>query len=632
MQTAGKPRRRRARTLGALALLPLCAGAHAESFVTQDGWQVSLDTNVAAGFSLRASPVDYRFVGIANGGTERTPNGDNGDLNFRDTALTSAPFSVTEELDIKRDNYGAFIRANAFYDPVYDGITPDFMKFPRATVRDLGFDVRLLDAYVYTDTQIGGHAVSFRLGNQVINWGESIFIQGGVNSATPFDQNALQRAGAELKEAVLPIPAFDVRATITHDLSVEAFYEFLWVRTRFPPDGSFFSDLDSVSDGGYYAVEDRSFPDSPSNIDKINLATNDPYGPVLLRAVDHHPPNQGEFGLALRYSAPSLNDTEFGVYFETYHDRTPLAGYTTGTRAAAISNDHLLLSAPGATYNSTVRYYADYPSDIHLIGGSFSASLPGGVGLQGEISDRLNQPLLLATPDSVLELEAPFLCQLGGYLAGLGLGVLGAPANAACAQAHADPVTAASGGLPAFDQNFPQYKRAQVTQMQISATKLIPPISRLGIANLTAIGELGADMLPNFPRDSGIYDSPHATDTSSAFAKIATLNGTLQNKGKVTQFATGGVAALVAEMPNVLPWGLDFEPFLAVFAGFSGRDAEGEGYLQQGQDSFTAGADFVYLQRVRLNVQYTNHFSIGTSQYYDLDDRDYVSISLSYNF
>jgi hypothetical protein len=627
-----QPAPRRLRAWRALALLPFCAAAHAESWVTQDGWQISLDTTVAAGVSLRTSPVDYRFVGIANGGQARTPNADNGDLNFRNTPLTAAPFSIIEELDIKRDDYGAFIRANAFYDPVYDGITTDFMRYPRATVRDLGFDARLLDAYVYTDTELAGHAVSFRLGNQVINWGESIFIQGGINAATPFDENALERPGAELKEAVLPIPALDVRGTITHDVSLEAFYEFLWVRTRFPPDGSFFSDLDTVSDGGYYAIEDRSFADNPSSIDKFNLATSDPYGPVLLRGVDRHPPNQGEFGVALRYTAPFLNDTEFGLYFETYHDRTPLAGYTAGTRAAALSNDHLLLGVPGPTYNSTVRYYADYPSDIHLIGASFSASLPGGIGLQGEISDRLNQPLLLATPDAVLDLEAPFLCQLGGYLAGIGLGALGAPANAACAQAKADPVTAASGGLPGYGQNFPQFKRAQVTQMQASATKLLPPVSSLGIATLTAIGEIGADILPDFPRASGIYDSPWATDASSAFAPLATLHGALQNKGKVTQVATGGVAAVVAEMPNVLPWGLDFEPFLAVFAGFSGRDAEGEGYFQQGQDSFSVGADFVYLQRVRLNLQYTNHFSIGTSQYYDFVDRDYVSMSLSYNF
>ena len=333
-------------------------------------------------------------------------------------------------------------------------------------------------------------------------------------------------------------------------------------------------------------------------------------------------------------TAPFLNDTEFGLYFENYHSRTPVAGYRTGTLASAISNEKLLLGGQGVTYNSTARYYADYPANIHLIGASFSASLPGGVGLQGEVSDRLNQPLLLATPDSVLALEAPFLCHLGSYLASLGLAALGAPATAACNQSRTDPVTIAAGGPRGFSQNFPQYVRAQVIQAQISATRLMPPVPALDIASWTAIGELGIDALPDFPRNGGIYDSPWATDSASAFASAAAgaNGGVLQTKGKITPAAGGGVVALVAEMPNLLPWGIDFEPGLAVFMGFAGRDAQGEGSFQEGQDSFSVGADFVYLQRIRLNVQYTNHFSLGPSTYYDLVDRDYVSMAVSYNF
>jgi hypothetical protein len=105
-----------------------CGAARAGSFTTQDGWEISLDTTVSSAIELRTSKVDYRFVGIANGGQARTPNADNGTLNFRSTAVTAAPFRVAEELDIKRDNYGAFIRATTFWDPVYDGLTPDFMR------------------------------------------------------------------------------------------------------------------------------------------------------------------------------------------------------------------------------------------------------------------------------------------------------------------------------------------------------------------------------------------------------------------------------------------------------------------------------------------------------------------------
>ena len=70
--------RRKYHALYGAALLCLCAAAHAGSFTTQDGWQVSLDTTVSAAIELRTSPVDYAFVGQANGGQTRTPNADNG--------------------------------------------------------------------------------------------------------------------------------------------------------------------------------------------------------------------------------------------------------------------------------------------------------------------------------------------------------------------------------------------------------------------------------------------------------------------------------------------------------------------------------------------------------------------------
>lgn len=606
--------------------------AKAAEIATADGWQVNLDTTLSAGMSLRASPVDEAFVGRANGGTQRTPNADDGTLNFRNSLVTAAPLRITEELDAKHGEYGLFVRATAFYDPVYDSITPDFRPFPRATVRDLGADARLLDAFLYWNGEAAGHRLDVKLGNQVINWGESIFLPGGINSATPFDANALESPGTELREAVLPVPAIDVSASLTRNLSLEAFYEFAWVRTRFAPDGSFFEDNDTVSDGGRYGIEDTSFPDTPRVLNRINLATNDPFGPVILRGVDRHPPDQGEFGAALRYSAPFLNDTELGLYFETYHSRTPAVSYVAGSLAGAVANDRLLLGAPGETYNSTARVYDDYPGDIHLLGASFSASLPAGIGLQGEISHRFDQPLVTATPDAVLQLEAPYLCQLGPYLASLGLGALGAPATAACRQAAADPAIQATGGIPGFGRHFAQYARFGVTQAQISATKLLPPLPALGIASLTLIGELGADVIPDFPREAGILNALYATANNSGFAPAATTGGVRQKKNEVTQAATGGVAALTADLPHALPWGILFEPYVAFAAGLTGRDATGEGPFQEGQDSVALGANFLYLQRLKVNVSYVNHVAIGTGSTYDLVDRDYVSLSASYNF
>ena len=83
--------------------------------------------------------------------------------------------------------------------------------WPRATLNDDGFEdlqkfsgVYLLDAYAYGSFGIGDTDLQLRLGRQVVNWGESVFIQ-GVNQINPIDVTALRRPGTEVKEVLLPV-------------------------------------------------------------------------------------------------------------------------------------------------------------------------------------------------------------------------------------------------------------------------------------------------------------------------------------------------------------------------------------------------------------------------------------------
>ena len=81
--------------------------------------------------------------------------------------------------------------------------------------------------------------VQVRLGNQVINWGESIFIQ-GVNQINPIDVPAARRAGAELKEILLPVWAAYANWGFNWG-SVEAFYQLEWNNTSVDACGTYFS-------------------------------------------------------------------------------------------------------------------------------------------------------------------------------------------------------------------------------------------------------------------------------------------------------------------------------------------------------------------------------------------------------
>jgi hypothetical protein len=63
----------------------------------------------------------------------------------------------------------------------------------------------MLDAFAYGRFDLGGRELDLRAGSMVVNWGESTFIQGGINSAiNHFDVSALRVPGSELREAYLP--------------------------------------------------------------------------------------------------------------------------------------------------------------------------------------------------------------------------------------------------------------------------------------------------------------------------------------------------------------------------------------------------------------------------------------------
>ena len=66
--------------------------------------------------------------------------------------------------------------------------------------------------------------------------------------------------------------------------------------------------------------------------------------------VGHHGPvglgPPGQYGVALRLFAPSMNDTEFGFYFINYHSRLPLVNGLTGTVGGAIGAGTIAAAAP----------------------------------------------------------------------------------------------------------------------------------------------------------------------------------------------------------------------------------------------------------------------------------------------
>jgi hypothetical protein len=638
----------------ASAALAVAAGVRpASAFEYQVGdYQISLDTTLSSSVGFRTSSVDQRFVGAANGGLFPVANADNGDLNFKPGNVVEATQRITTELQIKKDDYGIFVRSTGFFDPVY-ATDVNSRPFPlsRPAVRDIGADLRLLDAYAFASPEIFGHPVDLRIGNQALNWGESTFIQFGINGITPLDVTALRTPGAELRTAFLPIPAVDLKTEIVENFTVEGFWQPYWTRTRLEPVGSFFGTNDGVADGGTYNNLFSYYKDSANCTYAASLAQLNPFGACLPRTNDSHPTGVGEGGVAFRLNVPDWNDAEFGLYFENYDSRTPFVSFRTGSPNISGAPGPISVFPPpitsflfgvpphpspywSKTYASTTSYYAVYPSDIKLVGLSWNFSAPGGVAIQGEVSERIGQPVQLAGADLALAVNAPAICKAAPLAASL---------TGACAAAKADPVIRQTGGVKGFNQNIQGYVDRDVTQWQTTATKLFAAEPELYINSIALVGEIGFDYVGGFGHQAGLYNAPYSTDTNSAFTLAGTVDtthvpgspgtGVLSTKGLASQFSGAYTVAMIIDMPNVLPYGIGMKPTFSLQHDFVGTSPLGVNVFVANTAAASVGVDFSYLQAWSLGLQYTNHFPVfAPGKFYGLLDRDFFSATLSYEF
>jgi len=344
-----------------LSLLLLAGGlsqqTSALTFQPNDDLSVDWDTTVSYSLAWRTEKRDHKLVANADGN-----DGDNafdrGDL------ITDRVGFLTEANLRWKENYGLFMRASGFYDKAYDqsndndtgtsncfasGVCSKPNQFPKDTVEQHRDDLRLLDAYAYGTWDMAGHNLNLRVGDQVVSWGESLFYPGISGAQSPVDATKATTPGVEVKEVLLPVGQVFTQFSLTDDLDLEAYYQYKWEKTDLFGVGSYFSTTDFIDRGGY----------------------SDATG-FIHRLPDDEPSDSGQYGVALRYSAASLNNTEFGLYYVRYHDKTPTLDF-----------------------QSDLGFYrARYFDNIDLYGASFATVL-GDTSLAGEVSYRDGQPVMV---------------------------------------------------------------------------------------------------------------------------------------------------------------------------------------------------------------------------------------------
>ena len=600
---------------------------------------IQLANTVSYGIGWRLDERDRGQImpgnGAAIGETTRgaSYNYDDGTLNYDQGDIYTNVFKWSGDLEMSYRNYGAFFRARAYYDHAIMDQDTEFKQLNDETKDAAGFGAELLDAFVWADYDINYVPVSVRLGRQVLSWGESTFIQGGINSVNPVDASAFRKPGAELKEGLLPVNMLYTSIGLTGEITLEAFYQLEWDHTRSDPCGTFFSTVDFVADGcGPVILGGTADERDILALRDLEVETGVPLSsrvaPVTERIEDEEPSDSGQYGVALRWYSEALGDTEFGFYYMNIHSRLPYIngvitnqdrlGVLTGTPNMEVNDD--------ASYN-TYRplYQIAYPEDIKVAGISFARSTASGASISGEISYK---------PDMPIQWNAFELILAGN----------GAPWSRLYQQRAAE----AGSAEDLYGEIGKGYDEFDVWQAQSTYIMFFDRV--LGADRLALVGEIGATYIPDLPNTddarygrSGAYgignnDGVWAGGGDTNFCEVAEFNGSENTSQNVnTDYCTddgyttklsGGIRLRSGLTYNNAFAGVNMTPNMSI-AYDKGYGPEPGSQFIDDRLTVGLGVSFLYLNQTSVDVSYTN-FSGG--KYNQLKDRDNISLSAKYSF
>lgn len=546
----------------------------------------AFDTRVTLGAAFRAAERDPALIGRANGGDANSVNVDDGNLNFDQGDPVALDARVTHELALQWRNFGFFGRLFYFYDAAIMDIEPDRTAFTDQAEDNAGRGIEILDAFVTGDFDVAERPLTLRVGNQVLSWGESTFIQNGINIINPVDVTKLRVAGAEIREALQPVPIVDASLGLVPGLSLEAFYQFGWDHTDLEPSGTFFSTSDFLGPGGSRVF--LGFGDI-ADVPLPPPGTNAPFGAFIPRAGDDDADDSGQFGIALRYFAEALNQTEFGLYYIRHHSRLPVVSARTGTPAGVRAGD----------YARTARYFRQFPEDIDLFGASFNTELRG-IALQGEVSYRLDQPLQVDDTELLFAGLSPLAPIFGQSQ----LGTFG------------------------FDEEITGFRRHDVFQAQATATHLVGPV--LGADRVVVVGEAGLTWVPGLPDEDELrFDGPGTFTSANPAFTAAGVQPATTTGGFADPLSWGYRALARADYLGAVG-AVNLSPEIAFAHDVGGTTPRPLGNFVEGRKAVTLTLAATYLNAVRGELSYTNFF--GGNGFNLLRDRDFVALALSYSF
>jgi hypothetical protein len=464
------------------------------------------DLTAAYGIGIRVEDVNEDLVAIANGGTRNSANNDDGDLNY-ERGIVSNAVRLNADLTLAWRQFGYYVRGYAQYD--HENAEVERARTPLSNEAQdmLGSDAGLLDHYISLNITPGGMPMVFRLGDQVINWGESTFVRDGIDIINPVDLSTLNQPVVPLRDSLIPLGMLWGAVGITEHVSVEGFYQYEWQPVGLPQVGSYFSGQDLFgSDGVNVAMLGAGqFSDLGTDLD---TAFGLPAGTLGFDAdfmklpglrIDDAP-DAGQFGFSVSTFLPVRAAPRISAHVVRYHSRLPIiSGRTADQQAiddtsqanvdalaaslvpaylatglspdeAAAEAEQTATTVTTSGYANEAGYFIEYPEDITMFGLSFStATARRGLLLSGELSYHHDFPFQVDTNTVIAAVMSPMQLSDGDS----SLGTFGAN----------DTVT-----------GYSQHGR---TQASLGITQLFGP--RLGAAQTAANADLAVVHLHDMP-------------------------------------------------------------------------------------------------------------------------------------
>lgn len=564
---------------------------------------VSLQNSLSAGVAFRTRDRDSRLVGIANGGSLFSTNSDDGNLAFDNGEMVTSPIKLKSELSVSWGDFGLFARGAVGYNPVLEdhdlfdpadyGAGKEFDEAERQRKLDLARDdvstyAELLDAYVYGNFDVFDRFLSLRVGRQVINWGESTLVQNGLNSLLALNANRLRNPGFELDEVIIPANMVWAAVDLTDHASIEGFYQLGWEKTVPDSSGTFFATNDFAFNGGTQA--NIGFGRPGENTGNCGVSPQDPacaaapFGSTVPRAGDREPDDHGQVGGALRLYIPPLNDMDMALYMANYHSRLPVfSGISRGGPASPADD---------------AAYFVEYPEDIQLYGMSFSTSV-WGLAFQGEYSYKAGQPLQLDDVELLL--------------AGLGV------------SSQLAPVPGSALG----NQELRGWRRHDVSQVDLSVTKIIGPSDAFGSDQLTLLLEVAWMNVHGMPEPDELrYEAPN-TSLPSNPAVAAFFAVPTETRSYATDFSAGYKAVARWQYNNAFG-ALNLEPTLLWQHDTKGYSPAPIVNFIEGRQSATFILGWDYLSAWSGNLAYQRNYGGGIQNL--SRDRDFLAAHIKYSF